>query len=125
MGVTAYPWASALQVEANKFWFYGISFSILLCLYQISYSPTPKPPQPVKQDDKKPGQDGAVVPTAVRSSLLPQLTVDCLDILAPGAALGWIPASPLVVGLAYTVSSAIAARPIWQRVQRARLASGR
>ena len=35
MAITTFPWALTLQTEANKCWFYAISFSILFSLSQL------------------------------------------------------------------------------------------
>lgn len=122
MGVTKYDWASTLQVEANKFWFYGTALSILLSLYQILCPPSEKSSSPAKPGDAKSGQDEVAASSKVNPMILSQLTIDCFDVLAPGAALGWIPVPMLIVGITYVLSSAIAAQPIWQRVQHARRA---
>lgn len=47
-----------------------------------------------------------------------QLIIDFADLVIPGAAVGWIPVGPIVVGMASTVSTILTGRQIWKRVMR-------
>lgn len=47
-----------------------------------------------------------------------QLIIDFADLVIPGAAVGWIPVGPIVVGMASTVSTVLTGRQIWKRVMR-------
>lgn len=47
-----------------------------------------------------------------------QLIIDFADSVIPGAAVGWIPVGPIVVGMASTVSTVLTGRQIWKRVMR-------
>ncbi|CAK3925622.1 hypothetical protein DOTSEDRAFT_177660 [Lecanosticta acicola] len=55
--------------------------------------------------------------TKSASKLYSQLLIDTCDLFIPGAAVGWIPAGPIVVGTASTISTTVAGRQIWKRVQ--------
>jgi hypothetical protein len=129
MGITDYPLASRLQVEANKCWFYGLAVSIVLSFYQLAFTPSPQSTQPAKvsskaQDEKTGAQadsDSAkplsTTSTNKPSALYEQITIDAADLFLPGSALGWIPVSTLVVGVAGTVSTTVAGGQIWRRMQ--------
>ncbi|KAI5235418.1 hypothetical protein E4T43_09281, partial [Aureobasidium subglaciale] len=100
MGITASPFLNALQHHALQVWFFAISVSLLLTLYDfltirsVTSSPTTK--------------------TQLSTSLL----LDAFDILIPGSAVGWISASSVTVGIASSISSVIAGKQIWNRVQK-------
>ncbi|KAI5194391.1 hypothetical protein E4T38_09605, partial [Aureobasidium subglaciale] len=100
MGITASPFLNALQHHALQVWFFAISVSLLLTFYDfltirsVTSSPTTK--------------------TQLSTSLL----LDACDILIPGSAVGWISASSVTVGIASSISSVIAGKQIWNRVQK-------
>jgi hypothetical protein len=117
MGLTDHPLATRLQTEANKAWFYGLSISILLSVYQLLFPP----PSPTSQPEKQPSHITLTPPTTAASSnrtsaLYEQLIIDAADLFLPGSALGWVPVSTLVVGIAGTVSTTVAGGQIWRRM---------
>jgi len=105
MDVTQYPWAPALQLEASKYWFYALAISIVLLLYDLGVVALGRRAKGIVQN------------VETSSSLLKQLIMDGCDLLIPGSALGWLPASPLVVGIAMAVSSFLAIQRIWQDLE--------
>ena len=125
MGVTNYAWGPLLQSEADKCWFYAITFSILLSLYRlfhlvfatVTVEDTQGGESTVAKDEKpnKPRQvtDKGNAYQAVST----QLAIDCCDLMIPGSSTGWIPVELVVVGAAQFTSSALAGQQIWRRVQ--------
>ena len=126
MGVTNYTLGPFLQNEANKCWFYAISFSILLSLYQwfglAFITPTTKDTQKSEssKDEDETKAEAAkfqVDKDAAYAQIHVQLAIDGCDLLIPGYSVGWIPVDQTAVGVAQFISSALAARQIWRRVQ--------
>ena len=127
MGVTNYSWGPSLQEEADKCWFYAISFSILSSLYHLSkaFSATTgadarqNEHTTSKQEDKSQTTTHDAIPVNASKyrALLIQLVIDFGDLTIPGASLGWIPIQMAVVGAAQFISSALAGQRIWRRVQ--------
>ncbi len=123
MGITTFDWAPAIYREAIKFWFYAIFASIWLSIYQIfsGVSTTNQTPQKaLRADDDSHEKEHMPVQNAVadaRSKIYIQLMIDCADLLVPGALLGWMPIDELYVGMAGTLSTVLAGRDIWNRLQ--------
>ena len=127
MRVTNYSWGPALQNEANKMWFYAISFSILLSLYNLAILVISTPSNQGKQStiskvDQNEKSSKAEVLKVDRSNafikLVVHLAIDCCDLLIPGSSIGWILVPEAAVGAAQATSSALATPQIWRRVQR-------
>lgn len=127
MSITDYEWSDKLQIEALKFWFYGISVSLLLGYYQlfVSYffSNTPQPTPTLNEKSteeelakvkEETARTAAV--QATRSKILTQLAIDHCDIFLPGSAVGWIPADQAMVGLCQSISSVLAMGSVWEKV---------
>lgn len=55
--------------------------------------------------------------TKSRAKIYNQLLIDTCDLFIPGAAVGWIPVGPILVGTASTISTTVAGKQIWNRVQ--------
>lgn len=141
MGITTYPWATQLQHEALKCWFYGISFSILLGYYQILTAyPQSKKATPTRKIDEKNAEvaiekdasSAAVKFTKkgaeleklaedrrARARTYTQLAIDHCDIFLPGSAVGWIPVGSVMVGTCQSISSLLAMGQVWERVSKA------
>lgn len=119
MGVTDFAWGAPLQFEANRCWFYGLVSSILLSVVSLLFaaSSTGAPTKAEKQGKAAKNGKAAVVPS--RAAIVAQLMIDSCDIFTPGVAIGVIFAGPLIVGTASVLSSSIAGRQIWNRVQQA------
>lgn len=147
MGLTTYEWGPRVQHEANKCWFISLAFSILLSLHGLSslFASSGEKRAPTirtengkasdsvkkitpdttdgatdeKQNDKsnrQPALKGGA-PDLLRSKLYTQLIIDSCDICIPGSAVGWLTAGPILVGTLMTVSTTLAGRQIWIRVQ--------
>ncbi|KAK3703445.1 hypothetical protein LTR37_014435 [Vermiconidia calcicola] len=133
MGVTSYSWGRMLEDEALTCWFYGIAFSIALSLYQLfelSFGATAQKTVPKEKpatEEEKTAVSQSEKHSAVKkaeedrkmasSKIYTQLTIDCCDLLIPGAAIGWVPAPEAIVGVAQSISSAIAIRQIWDGIR--------
>jgi hypothetical protein len=127
MGVTNTSWGPNLLQESNKFWFYALTSSLLLSMYQI-FLGSAMFTQPTKStttekvdastDNKsstsEKSQSGA--PQRDMSQVYKQFIVDGCDILIPGSVVGWIPADAVTVGVAMSLSSFLSARDIWFKV---------
>ena len=94
MTLTTSSFLTSLQHHALQIWFLAISVSLLLTTYDVLCSHSP------------------------RRELYTSLLIDSCDILIPGSAVGWLPASSVTVGVASSISSVIVGRQIWRRVQR-------
>lgn len=121
-----------VQREANKSWFYALLFSILVSLYELLILQIPKPIKSEKQasaegngsTSKGEVKEKSTAPSSVsslsdreRNRIWAQLAIDCNDLIIPGSAVGWISAGPIFVGTCSTISTVLAGRQIWNRVQ--------
>lgn len=97
MNVTNSELLVALQHHALQIWFFAISVSLLLSCYDLLFISTS---------------------STAKTTLYTNTVIDCCDILIPGSAVGWIPVSPVSVGVASSISSIIVMRSIWERVQK-------
>ena len=111
MEIWSTTWAPTLLLEANKFWFYSLLFSLASCLlqlYRLRFLSTPA---------------GATARSKAESNVLPwplvrQILTDACDLIIPGSITGWARTSPAIVGLATVISTLLASGEIWYRVQR-------
>jgi hypothetical protein len=126
MGVTKFEWGPRLELEANKFWFYSIAFSILVSLYtliQAFFVPksTSAATEKTSPEINKEASSSEANPTVQKEvsyvALSKQLVVDSCDLLIAGSSIDWILANDVTVGTAYIISSTLAGRDIWNRVQ--------
>ena len=123
MGIWSTEWAPKLFVEAMKFWFYSISFSIVLNLVLLfsnwSRSATSSKKAKRRGKNSKAEVDAQVKQRSVlEQGLLKKLVIDCCDISIPGFTIGWFAVSSGIVGILGTVSTVLASSDIWERVQR-------
>lgn len=117
MNVWPVPWNTPVLTEANKFWFYAISLSILGAVWELLFSPVPETKQQ-NGSAKKSGSEKAKPPKKTPSStLLKGVVIDACDLLLPGFFLGWIPVDDLQVGSAMIVSTLLASQDIWAKAQ--------
>ncbi|KIW32031.1 uncharacterized protein PV07_03610 [Cladophialophora immunda] len=132
------PWAVTTQNEALKFWFYSLSVSVALSLYELLFV---SPDSALARNDQsadqkktalttveKANEKGAVQPkereqskarhaqSAKRRATVRQLVIDSCDLLIPGTAVGWFPLDPVTVGAAGTVSALLGGSEVWHRV---------
>ncbi len=112
MEIRSTTWAAALLVDANKFWFCSLVFSLTSCLLQLYRLRSPSAPAAAKARPR------ATARTLSRA-LKKQVLTDACDLLIPGSVTGWARTSPAVVGVATVVSTLLASEEIWYRVQRA------
>lgn len=125
------PWAVTTQTEALKFWFYALSVSVILDLYELVFvypNRTPGPPTSKTPKSESTGEKGSAeaeievldqftsARAAKRQSLYRQLVIDSCDVLIPGAAVGWLALDPVTVGVAGTISAIAGATDVWLRV---------
>jgi hypothetical protein len=131
MGVTNTSWGPNVQQESNKFWFYALTSSLLLSMYQIflgsalfaqpAKSATTEKVESSTSEKKQTGEKASPksqtgTPSGDMSSIYKQFIIDGCDILIPGSVVGWIPADPVTVGVAMSLSSFLSARDIWFKV---------
>lgn len=136
MGVYKTPWAAWLLLEANRFWFYSLSFSLVLSglqLWQLlattSASETAMASEP--ENKVKVLRSGKAVKVATleegikirgkermakRRAIAKKVMMDVCDLLIPGAMVGWIPVGSVTVGLTTVVGTLLASGDIWGRI---------
>jgi hypothetical protein len=125
MDVYLVPWEGRVMKEANTFWFYALSFSLLGSVYGLLFSASAEP-SPKAKDEKKDGakpenekakpvtNEKANAPKTV--ALVRQIVVDGCDLFLPITLLGWVPTGNLVIGLTMVLSTVLTGREIWKRV---------
>lgn len=122
MGILATEWAPGLFIEAMKFWFYSISFSIFLSLVMLyDSSSSEKVGKRIKTRESSDGDEVRAVAkqrSALRRDLGRKLVIDCCDIFIPGSTTGWLAVSSGTVGFLGMTSSVLASLDIWARVQK-------
>lgn len=126
MGVWQTDWAKKCSVEANKFWFYALVFSMLWGLVQLSawnrvLSDTLSSQKGKEKSDSS--SDEVIAAQAKeeaalkyqRAGLRRRLVVDGLDLLIPGHVVGWLPTSAAITGFAGAVSTVLSMKDIWDK----------
>ena len=122
MGIWSTEWAPRLFLEAMKFWFYSISFSITLNLVLLCSSLL-KLTNPLNEDGISGGESPKEVNAEAKRKgllhwdLMKKLAIDCCDIFIPGFTTGWLAVSSATVGMLGMVSTLLASIDIWERVQ--------
>lgn len=117
MGVYSTTWGETYVLEANKFWFLSLMFSIslgwvhyfameeeveeLLAAKVVQDSHMPSPPP--KRESKRP--------------IVRRFIADAFDLFIPGGVTGWLPSHPAWVGFAMVVSTVLSSKDIWDRLQ--------
>ncbi|KAF2667442.1 hypothetical protein BT63DRAFT_441096 [Microthyrium microscopicum] len=130
LGATTYSWGRPLEIEANKFWVYGLGASIILSLVDLATLPSAPVPnkETVQALNEKGDKNKTTVPEKKEISaspgtnsqnLMKQLVIDTCDLATPGTLIGWIQIDRAYVGAAMFVSSLLAATDIWRNVQAA------
>jgi flavin reductase (DIM6/NTAB) family NADH-FMN oxidoreductase RutF len=98
--------------EANQFWFYALSFSLLGAVYAL-LSPAPAS----KSLNKKDRKSEKIAATTTKSmALVKQIVVEGCDLLIPAELLGWYPTGDLVLGVTMVLSTLVTGQAIWSRV---------
>jgi hypothetical protein len=122
MGIWSTEWAPQLFVEAMKFWFYSISFSIVLGLILLysSSSKSAASSKTIARSSKKISREDidreAKRKSSFRWDLAKKLSVDCCDLFIPGSTTGWLAVSSGTVGILSMISTVLASFDIWKRV---------
>lgn len=125
MGIWSTEWAPKVFVEAMKFWFYSISFSIILSLVllfsnwskrEMSKKVKGRPGRSEK-NSKADIEGQAKQKSRLQWSLVKKLVIDCCDLFIPGFTTGWLVASSGTVGILGIISTVLASLDIWERVQ--------
>lgn len=113
MGVYVVPWEERVMREANQFWFYALSFSLLGAVNALL-----SPSDTSLQDEKKKGRKTEkAAPTKVNTSaLVQQIVVDSCDLLIPAELLGWYRTGDLVLGVTMVLSTLLTGHDIWSSV---------
>lgn len=115
MGVYVVPWEERVMREANQFWFYALSLSLLGAIYALLSPPKASKSQDEKK--KKGKKTETAAPTTVNSSaLVKQIVVDSCDLLIPAELLDWYPTGDLVLGVTMVLSTLLTGQDIWSRV---------
>lgn len=124
MGATDYAWGPTLVLEANKCWFYSISISILIGIYQLFASLTASSAAVSEQNsttkdvsNEKTTTDESTIHSTTNQDTFRQLIVDACDLVIAGSSVGWVAADEKQVGMAYLISTSIAGKQLWDRVQ--------
>lgn len=128
MEILSSPLGTFVLLEANKFWFYALIFSLLssfLQLIQLSLSGLSASSTEIPTRGEKAARSGkALKPDQVqeagkkRQTLMKRILTDASDLLIPGAITGWLVTSPATVGMATVASTLLSSEEIWVRVQR-------
>lgn len=103
--------------EANQFWFYALSFSLLGALYALLSPATGRTSQTrggKRKSSKK--SEKAVFASVDSSALVKQIIVDGCDLLLPAELLNWMPTGDLVLGVTMVISTVLTGSQIWARV---------
>jgi hypothetical protein len=123
MGIWSTEWANGLFLEAMKFWFYSITFSIMLSLlrlYRILLDSGSSSKKPAEDSERTSNVVDAEAKraSATQWNVVKTLAIDCCDIFVPGFTTGWLRVSSGNVGTLSMISSVLASTEIWRRVQR-------
>jgi len=113
MSIHRTPWAGPLLIEANRFWFYSLSCSILLTLFSLHQS---SPANPTNLREKPSTSTSPPKFQTPQTQHIKRLTTDLADILTPGYVIGWIDTNPVLVATGAALSSMLGASEILERV---------
>lgn len=112
LGLVKSPRAPALQRQANRFWAFGIIFSLAAQLYSLRALRMRE-----ARIDRKDGE-GVVESKRIafeRNTSQVQLLCDLCDLTIPASALGWVALDDGFVGLAGLCSSLIGIHSQWNK----------
>ncbi|KAM3509438.1 hypothetical protein MY10362_000602 [Beauveria mimosiformis] len=107
MQIHVVPWYAPVLVEANKFWFYAITASILRTISQrigLFHSTRTRASSKRKQHLPPP-------PPWRR------LVVDALDLTLPASFVGWVVMDDVTIGCLMTLSTILVWRDVWGKAQ--------
>ncbi|EJP63318.1 PEX11 domain protein [Beauveria bassiana ARSEF 2860] len=107
MQIHVVPWYAPVLVEANKFWFYAITASILRTIAQrIGLFHSTRTPFSKRRQQLPPP------PPPWR-----RLVVDALDLTLPASFVGWVVMDDVTIGCLMTLSTILAWRDVWGKAQ--------
>lgn len=110
------------MLEANRFWFYSLGFSIVLSLMQHfsrgnESNPVVGAGKKERSTSEKVSGAGSKAPVIGSRVLVRRLLTDGFDLFIPGHITGWIHTSSAFVGFASVVSTLLASKEIWDRLR--------
>lgn len=123
MGVWQAEWAKQCLIEANKFWFYALVFSLLWGLVQLFALNYVRSDQ---KDKAESSSDEAITSQRraenekrqKRADIRRRLVVDGFDLLIPGHVTGWISTSAATTGIAGSISTVLSMKDVWDKLRR-------
>ncbi|KAL3417401.1 AoPex11B [Phlyctema vagabunda] len=125
MGIWSTEWAPRLFLEAMKFWFYSLSFSLLLGLAGLYNLWTEAAPSGVvvvagdeKEDEEKRklAEKGVRDWNARRQNVSRKMIVDACDMFIPATTVGWMELRPDILGAIMVTSTVLSSVDIWGRL---------
>lgn len=126
MGLWSTQWAPVVFVEAMRFWFYSLIFSMLLSLLQLFQLYNKPALDSGNGQEKTSSETHATSPadaqikaqekTLKARTLIRKTITDAFDLLIPGSTTGWIETSTATVGVASTISTVLASTDVWARM---------
>ncbi|KAL4936391.1 hypothetical protein BDV06DRAFT_205128 [Aspergillus oleicola] len=120
MNVARVAWYHPLMTEANKFWFYALSLSILRCTWELFFPTVTSVPAKVSEKGDGKGKSktsSTQQTTAPKWPLIKRIIIDGCDLTLPGSFIGWVPATGLQIGVGMVVSTLLAGHEVWLRQQ--------
>ena len=119
MNIHPTPWAPSLQTEAYKFWFYGLSLSVLGSAWVLFSGATGIGSGSASKTSSR--SKGSSKTNSLRnrrwsSTAMKRIVIDACDLLIPGAFLGWTGVGKEVVGVGMVVSTMVSGRDLWRGV---------
>lgn len=125
MGIWSTTWAPKLFKEAMKFWFYSLSFSLVLSLsslktlYARPLAETMSKRKPDEKQNKSEVEKSLLVRKqwyGDRQDLVKKVLIDACDICIPATALEWLELRPDFLGMIMMTSTVLSSVDIWRRV---------
>ncbi|RFU28854.1 hypothetical protein B7463_g7497, partial [Scytalidium lignicola] len=110
MGAWKTTWAAQCLLEANKFWFYSLVFSIIKSVLGLLNSGSSTKPNGTNE---KKGKNSPPVKKTRPNKLVRKLLADGFDLLIPGLVTGWIPTSLLISGYTTVASTILTSMEVW------------
>ena len=129
-------WQVKVNVEAQRFWFLTLACAIASGVLQLAallaYPPAPTTGEPVKEktsgsssavaDEKKSEKARAKAQPNAEADVRKQLyrlgkdvVSNAIDIILPGAIVGWLDVSPGTMGVAMFVTTILTSMDVWDR----------
>jgi len=121
VGVWQAEWTKQCLIEANKFWFYALVFSLLWGLVQLfalnhvhsdqekTESSSDEAIATQRRAENEQRQKGA--------DIRRRLVVDGFDLLIPGHVTGWISTSTATTGIAGSISTVLSMKDVWDKLK--------